>query len=92
MPVLWQDVGRRGCVGPRVLGRPYLRHDGALWCEGVPLEVIAAGAGTPAYVYSANALRERYRALDTALAGVPHRIHYSLKANSSRGLLQVLRD
>ncbi len=92
MPVLWQDVRRRGSVGPRVLARPYVRHDGALWCEGVPLEVIAAGAGTPAYVYSANALRERYRALDAALVGVPHRIHYSLKANSSRGLLQVLRD
>jgi diaminopimelate decarboxylase len=42
-------------------------------------------------VYSAVALRERYRALDAALAGIPHRIHYSLKANSSRGLLQVLR-
>ncbi len=78
-------------MGEGVLGRPYLRHDGALWCEGVPLEVIAAGAGTPAYVYSANALRERLRALKAALAGVPHRIHYSLKANSSHGLLQVLR-
>jgi len=78
-------------MGARVLGRPYARRDGALWCEGVPLEAIAAATGTPAYVYSANALRERYRALDAALAAVPHRIHYSLKANSSRALLQVLR-
>ena len=83
---------RRGAVGARVLGRSCERRDGgALWCEGVPLARIAEGAGTPAYVYSANALRERYRALDAALAGVPHRIHYSLKANSSHGLLQVLR-
>ncbi len=83
---------RRGAVGARVLGRSCeRRHGGALWCEGVPLARIAEGAGTPAYVYSANALRERYRALDAALAGVPHRIHYSLKANSSHGLLQVLR-
>lgn len=78
-------------MGARVLTQPYERRDGTLWCEGVPLEAIAAAAGTPAYVYSANALRERYRALDAALAGVPHRIHYSLKANSSRGLLNVLR-
>lgn len=78
-------------MGAGVLGRPYQRRDGSLWCEGVPLEAIAASAGTPAYVYSAQALRERYRALDAALAAVPHRIHYSMKANSSRGLLQVLR-
>ena len=78
-------------MGASVLGRPYTRRDGALWCEGVPLETIAAAAGTPAYVYSAGALRERFRALDAALGGVPHRIHYSLKANSSRGLLEVLR-
>ena len=78
-------------MGQSVLGRPYQRRDGALWCEGVPLEAIAAAAGTPAYVYSAGALRERYRALDAALAGIPHSIHYSLKANGSHGLLQVLR-
>ncbi len=78
-------------MGARVLANPYTRRDGALWCEGVSLEAIAESAGTPAYVYSAHALRERFRALDAALAGVPHRIHYSLKANSSRGLLDVLR-
>jgi len=78
-------------VGARVLGRAFERRAGSLCCEGVPLARIADEAGTPAFVYGANALRERYRALDAALAGVPHRIHYSLKANSSHGLLQVLR-
>jgi len=78
-------------VGARLLGRPFERRDGPLCCEGVSLERIADGAGTPAFVYSANALRSRFRALEAALAGVPHRIHYSLKANSSHGLLQVLR-
>ncbi len=78
-------------MGAGILARPYERRDGTLWCEGVPVEAIASRVGTPAYVYSVNALRTRYRALDAALAGVPHRIHYSLKANSSRGLLQVLR-
>ncbi len=91
MPVLWRSVQGRGRVGAGVLGRPYQRRDGTLWCEEVPLEAIAASVGTPAYVYSATALRERYRVLDAALAGVPHRIHYSMKANSSRGLLRVLQ-
>ncbi len=81
----------RGGVGQGVLARAYERRDGTLWCEGVPLEAIAASAGTPAYVYSSQAMRERYRALDAALTGVAHRIHYSLKANSSHGLLKVLR-
>ena len=79
-------------MGAGVLGRPYQRRDGTLFCESVPLEAIAEAVGTPAYVYSAQALRERFRALDAALADVPHRIHYSMKANSSRGLLQVLKD
>jgi diaminopimelate decarboxylase len=37
------------------------RIDGALWCDGVPLETIAEVAGTPTYVYSAAIIRERYR-------------------------------
>ena len=60
--------------------------------ERVSLEAVARAVGTPAYVYSAATIRERYASLSGALAGVPHRIHYSLKANSSRGLLDLLRS
>lgn len=66
-------------------------RDGALHVDGVSLERIAREAGTPAYVYSAAVVRDRYARLAGALAGVPHRIHYSLKANANRGLLEVLR-
>lgn len=66
-------------------------RDGALHAEGVPLERIAREAGTPSYVYSAGVIRDRYARLDAALAGAPHRIHYSLKANACRGILDVLR-
>lgn len=69
----------------------FSRAGGALQCEGVPLEVIAREVGTPAYVYSAGTIRERHARLTGALAGVPHRVHYSLKANSCRGILEVLR-
>jgi diaminopimelate decarboxylase len=68
------------------------RVGGALWCEGVPLEAIANAAGTPTYVYSAAIIRARYRRLQAALGAVPHRIHYPLKANSSRGVLRLLRE
>lgn len=68
------------------------RRDGELYCEDVALDRIAREAGTPSYVYSAGAVRDRYARLDAALGGkgTPHRIHYSLKANSNRAILEVL--
>jgi diaminopimelate decarboxylase len=79
-------------VGESVLTSGFSRVDGALACEGVSLERVAAEVGTPAYVYSASVVRDRYQKLDAALAPMPHRIHYTLKANSNRGLLDVLRE
>ena len=61
-------------------------------CEGVPLERIARDVGTPVYVYSGATIRDRYARLERMLAPVPHRIHYTLKANSSRGILALIRE
>ena len=58
----------------------------------MPLSRIAQSAGTPVYVYSAAAIRAQYRALDEALAPVPHRICYSVKANGNLAVLSLLRD
>ena len=69
----------------------FTRVSGALHCDGVPAERIAREARTPVYVYSATVVRDRCARLDAALSAAPHRIHYSLKANSCRGLLEVLR-
>ena len=66
--------------------------NGALVCEGVPLARVAENVGTPAYVYSASVVRDRFSRLDAALAPMPHRIHYTLKANSNRGVLRILRE
>lgn len=62
-----------------------------LVCDGVSLSAIAAAVGTPVYVYSAATIRERYRALDAAFGRYPHALHYSLKANSTLGLVKLLR-
>jgi diaminopimelate decarboxylase len=64
---------------------------GVLQCEGVSIEEIARNVGTPLYVYSAATMRDRYNRLDAALESVPHRIHYTLKANSSLGVLREMR-
>ena len=58
----------------------------------MPLAAIAAAEGTPVYVYSAAALRERYLAIDRAFGGYPHAIHYALKANSTLAVARLLRE
>lgn len=79
-------------MGESVLTPGYSRVDGALACDGVPLDAIAAAAGTPVYVYSAATIREQYGRLERALSPVRHRIHYSVKANSNLAILALLRS
>ena len=64
--------------------------NGKLHCERFPLDRLAEKYGTPLYVYSATAIRERYRIFDRAFRGTPHTICYSVKANSNLGLLKLL--
>jgi diaminopimelate decarboxylase len=66
--------------------------NGELVCDGVPLAAIAAAAGTPAYIYSAETIRARYRTIDDAFGAYPHRLHYALKANSTFALVRLLRS
>lgn len=66
--------------------------DERLCCCQVPLETIAEQAGTPSYVYSADAIRRNYRAYGKALADLEHDIHYAVKANSSLGILSLLAE
>jgi diaminopimelate decarboxylase len=79
-------------VGEGVLTSGFSRVAGALVCEDVPLDEIAREVGTPTYVYSSSMVRDRYRRLDHAIGALPHRIHYTLKANSNAAILGVLRE
>jgi diaminopimelate decarboxylase len=78
-------------MGQGLLTTGFKRVDDALYCEGVPVERIAREVGTPVYIYSAATIRDRYRRLDDMLAPVPHRVFYTLKANSNRAILELLR-
>lgn len=70
----------------------FIAGPSGLACEQVPLARIADEIGTPAYVYSSAAVREQYRILSEAVGNLRHRLHYSVKANSSRAILELLRD
>lgn len=73
----------------------FQRIDGALHAEDVPLEAIAAGAGTPVYVYSTATLTRHYRLLREALDAHRDslgdaRIAFAVKANSNLSVLATL--
>lgn len=55
------------------------------------LERIASVVGTPVYVYDAATIRNQYERLTSALSGMRHRIHFSVKANSNLAILDLFR-
>ena len=64
--------------------------DSVLYCEGLPLTKLAERYGTPLYVYSAAAIRQRLAAFEDAFRNVSHTICYSVKANSNINILRLL--
>jgi diaminopimelate decarboxylase len=71
---------------------PFHPSAAGLLCDSVSVQSIVERVGTPAYIYSARAIRDAYRAIDEAFDGYPHAIHYALKANSTLALLRLLRS
>lgn len=75
-----------------MLTRPpaFIYKDHQLCCERVPLTALAQKFGTPLYVYSAAAIRERFSMFSGAFRSVPHTLCYSVKANSNLSILRML--
>jgi diaminopimelate decarboxylase len=69
---------------------PFPYRSNEMYCESVPIARIADEVGTPVYVYSRAELERAYRSFEAALEGIPHRVCYAVKANSSLGILNVL--
>lgn len=68
--------------------RPFDYIDGSLAAGPVRLADVAAAVGTPAYVYSADAVEAAYREFEAALA--PACICYAMKANGNLAVLRLL--
>ncbi len=95
-PLPLADTGEDPSFADLIAARPHLSlhaFDG-LTVEDVPLARIAEVVGTPAWVYSAGALRRRARALKAALsgAGLDASIHFAMKANDNLAVLRVLAN
>lgn len=61
-----------------------------LMCESVRLTQLAKKYGTPLYVYSATAIRQRVELFTEAFAGMRSTLCYSVKANSNLSILRLL--
>ncbi len=70
--------------------RFFVYRNGVLHCEAVDLLALSKEVGTPAYVYSWNAIRQAYTAVDQSLQGMRHQICYAVKANSNLAILRRL--
>ncbi|NJC04981.1 diaminopimelate decarboxylase [Sphingomonas kaistensis] len=67
--------------------------DGALQCEDVPLEAIAAAVGTPTYVYSSATMDRHAAVMQQAVAGAGSGkplVAYAVKANPNAHVLARL--
>lgn len=68
------------------------RRGKSLHLGSVSLSDIAREVGTPVYVYHADAIRNRYQSHDSAMASLPHRICFAVKANSNLAVLRQLSE
>ena len=74
-----------------VVRAPSLAYRGAeLFCEASSLSRLALKYGTPLYVYSSEVIRVRMAAFARAFRLVPHTVCYSVKANSTLGILRLI--
>lgn len=73
-------------------GDSFRYFSGELHCDGVALTRIVRAVDTPCYVYSSAAVRSALNSLTPLLYSVPHRVHYSAKANSNLAILALLRS
>lgn len=63
---------------------------GELFIEDVAVADIIAHVGTPAYLYSASALREAFLGLDRALGETKHTICFAIKSNMNLAVVRTL--
>jgi diaminopimelate decarboxylase len=67
-------------------------RNGELNCEDVPVEKLAAAAGTPLYVYSKATLLHHYRQVAEAFSAVDATVCYSIKSCGNVHICRLLAE
>jgi len=67
-------------------------RDNELYCEDVPVRIIAENIGTPFYLYSYATLRRHYLKFYEAFEGLDRLICYSAKANTNLSVLKLFES
>jgi diaminopimelate decarboxylase len=71
---------------------PFVYRNNELFCENVPVRQLAEEFGTPLWVYSSAKFLHEFRAIRDAFAALDPVICYSVKANSTLGILKLLNE
>src|ERR1700732_3729348 len=87
----WKKAVGRLDDGDLNRGAALLRPYGArVYCEEISLSEIADAVGTPAYVYSREAIGDAYKELTAGLGGLRHTICFAVKSNGNLAILKYL--
>lgn len=65
-------------------------QNSTLFAENVAIKDIIAHTGTPCYIYSGATIKRHYEVFHQAFGAHPHKICYSVKANSNLAVLNLL--
>ncbi len=96
MPVQMTTAPTEGTVaddresGLRFDGFRY--HEGQLFAEDVPVEVIADAVDTPVYIYSKAAATRAFERLRKAFAPLDARLHYAVKSSPNLHICRLIRE
>jgi len=63
-----------------------------LYCEDVPIRVIAENTGTPFYLYSHATLKRHFQIFDEAFEGLKRLVCFSAKANTNLAILKLFES
>ncbi len=70
----------------------FLYRDNEMYCEDVPIRVIAEKVGTPLYLYSHATLKRHFCAFNDAFDGIERLICFSAKANTNPAVLKLFAN
>ena len=70
----------------------FVYREGILHADGTAIPDIVEAAGTPTYIYSATAIRNAYRRLESAFAPLRVRFQYAVKASPNLHLCRLMHE